>query len=158
MFTCEVCASTFIRKDYLSRHIKSAHNGVKFACNICLKSSTRKYKLDQHTKNAHRGSVIQYAPPIIVGQPPASMKPANTPANNHVANIWDGAICDEELLEIMDDFENQGKKIHYSNIDKILGRYMLNFIGNSAIFFVIPIYYIFVSYIYFYFIIIFSEY
>jgi hypothetical protein len=121
MFACEVCAATFTRKDNLAVHVKSVHDGVKVTCNICLKSFTRKYKLNQHTKNAHGASVIQSAPPVIVGQPPAAMKPANTPANNHVTNISDGAICDDELLEIMDDFENQGKKNHYSNIDKILG-------------------------------------
>ena len=89
MFACKVCAATFIRKDYLSRHIKSVHDGVKFVCNVCLKSFTRKYNLNQHTKNAHGVSGIQYVPPIIVGKPPV---------------------------------ENQGKKNHYSNIDKILGR------------------------------------
>jgi hypothetical protein len=116
MFSCEVCASTFIRKDHLSRHIKSVHNGINFTCNICLKSYTRKYTLGQHVKTAHRGSVIQYAPPIIVGKPLS--KPAN--ASTNTANLWNNAICDEELLEIMDDFENQGKNYHYSN--KILGR------------------------------------
>ena len=110
MFTCKVCASTFIRKEYLSRHIKSIHDGVKFVCNVCLKSFTRKYNLNQHTKNAHGVSGIQYVPPIIVRQPPAA------------TNICDRAIGNDELLEILNDFENQGKKNHYSNIYKILGR------------------------------------
>jgi hypothetical protein len=83
-----------------------------------MKSYTRKYKLNHHIKTAHRGSVIQYAPPIIVGKPLAATKPAN--ASTNTANLWNNAICDQELLEIMDDFENQGKNYHYSN--KILDR------------------------------------
>jgi uncharacterized Zn-finger protein len=117
MFTCEVCAKVYTAKRSLSAHVKSTHDGVKFTCDICLKSFTRKFKLNRHKKNSHRESVIRYAPPVVIGQPPSitpEIAPAITPAIAPTSGPWDGAICDDELLEIMDDFEKQGKKIHYS--------------------------------------------
>ena len=119
MFSCEVCAATFTRKDNLNRH-SITHNGVKFTCDICLKSFTRKFKLNQHKKNVHRESVIRVASAVVIGQPPAAASAPPAIAPVPTSGPWDGAICDDELLEIMNDFENQGKKIHYSNI--LLGR------------------------------------
>lgn len=108
MFACEVCDATFTRKDNLVVHVKSVHENEKFTCDICFKSFTRKHKLGQHTKNVHRESVIQFASPIIVGQPRAI---APTPlATTSASGSWDDAIGDNELLEVIDDFENQGKK------------------------------------------------
>jgi hypothetical protein len=127
MFSCEVCDKVYTAKRNLSAHIKSAHNGVKFTCDIYLKTFTRKHDMFRHQEIAH---TVNVQPPTAAPAPPAAT-PAlstSTPAIDHTANLWDGAICDDELLEIMDDFENQGKKIHYSNIDKILGGYLLNFI------------------------------
>jgi hypothetical protein len=113
MFACEVCTATFARKDYLSRHIKSFHNGIKFTCYTCLTSFTRKFKLNRHKKTAHRNSVIHYAPPDIVGQPTAISPALPTILSAPVSESWDDTVGDDVFLEALADFENQGKKIHY---------------------------------------------
>jgi hypothetical protein len=116
MFTCEVCAATFTRKDNLNRHFNT-HNGVKFTCNICLKSYTRKHDMFRHREIVHT---------VIVGQPlaitPASpaiapAPPTATPTLPTIASTsgpWDETVGDDAFLEALNDFENQGKKIHYS--------------------------------------------
>jgi hypothetical protein len=117
MFTCEVCDKVYTAQRSLSAHVKSVHDGVKFTCDICLKSFTRKFKLNRHKKNSHRESVIRYAPPVVIGQPP-SITPAIAPAITHAiastSGPWDETVGDDAFLEALDDFENQGKKIHYS--------------------------------------------
>lgn len=110
MFGCEVCTKVYTAKRSLTAHIKSKHNGITFVCNICLTSFTRKYELNKPTKNEHRESVIQYEPPVIVTQPPATTI-ASTTIPTTESDLW--GDDDDVFIETLADFKNQGKKIHY---------------------------------------------
>lgn len=104
MFTCEVCAVTFTRKD--NRHSKT-HNGVKLTCDICAKSFTRKYGHNQHKKIVHADNVMQ--PSAIATVSVSVQQPVIEPPTGP----WDNTVADDAFLETLADFENTGKKIHY---------------------------------------------
>ena len=58
-FSCDKCESSFARKNYLTTHIKSKHEGVKYACNQCDYQATQQSNLTVHIKSKHEG--VKYA-------------------------------------------------------------------------------------------------
>ena len=52
-YECESCQKRFTRKDVLTRHIQSKHDGVKFACNQCNYQATWQQTLARHIKEKH---------------------------------------------------------------------------------------------------------
>ena len=59
MFKCDQCESKFTRKDSLTLHRKSIHEGVKYACNQCDFEATQPVHLKIHIKSIHEG--VKYA-------------------------------------------------------------------------------------------------
>ena len=58
-FSCDECESSFKRKNHLTSHIKSKHEGVKYACNQCDYQATQQSNLTVHIKSKHEG--VKYA-------------------------------------------------------------------------------------------------
>ena len=53
-YECVPCEKTFSRKDYLTNHIQSKHEGVKYACDQCDYQATQKRYLKTHIHNMHK--------------------------------------------------------------------------------------------------------
>ena len=55
-FKCDFCEKSFIRKDYLERHIIAVHDESRgHICNNCGKVLTSKRNLEDHIKSVHEG-------------------------------------------------------------------------------------------------------
>ena len=53
---CKICEKSFSSKQYLNRHIKSVHEGIKdHKCDLCEKSFSTKQYLNTHMKSVHEG-------------------------------------------------------------------------------------------------------
>ena len=52
-FFCEICNSSFSRKDILKRHIKSIHEKVEYFCTHCSYVTNRKDHLKRHLNEVH---------------------------------------------------------------------------------------------------------
>ena len=53
--TCNTCNLIFTRKQCLTRHIQSIHEGGKYACNQCDKQFTAQHSLTIHIQSIHEG-------------------------------------------------------------------------------------------------------
>ena len=58
-YECEPCQKIFTRKDVLTRHIQSKHDGIKYACDQCEYQTTQQGHLDRHIQSKHEG--VRYA-------------------------------------------------------------------------------------------------
>jgi uncharacterized Zn-finger protein len=56
-FECDICESTFSRKDALYKHVKQTHEepDLKHQCNICSKAFKNKDYLTRHVSAVHEG-------------------------------------------------------------------------------------------------------
>ena len=53
-YECKKCKKLFSQKKYLTKHLKTIHEGIKaFNCQACQKSFTAKHNLDYHIAVTH---------------------------------------------------------------------------------------------------------
>jgi len=52
-FVCDICQSSFIRKDRLQEHIQGKHNEPKYLCIKCGKRYAWRSSLKAHMRHAH---------------------------------------------------------------------------------------------------------
>jgi len=63
-FSCNMCESTFNRKDRMKDHMKkkhaknAVHSSIKFSCNMCQSTLSRKDKLTAHMKKKHAKNAV----------------------------------------------------------------------------------------------------
>ena len=53
-FKCKDCDYVCKRSDYLTRHVRSIHENVRFQCHQCEYQATRKQYLESHIKKIHQ--------------------------------------------------------------------------------------------------------
>ena len=58
-YVCNQCHQQFTSKTGLTRHIQSAHEGVKYACNLCDYQASQQGNLTTHIQSIHEG--VKYA-------------------------------------------------------------------------------------------------
>ncbi|MHA2295292.1 MAG: C2H2-type zinc finger protein [Candidatus Hodarchaeales archaeon] len=54
--TCSICGNEYSNKHNLERHMKSAHEGIRYTCDICGNEFHYLSDLNKHMKNIHSGT------------------------------------------------------------------------------------------------------
>ena len=60
-YPCNQCSYQASRKNDLSTHFKSIHEGVKYPCNLCEFETTHKGNLSTHKKVKHTGIYVKFS-------------------------------------------------------------------------------------------------
>lgn len=58
LFHCPHCTRSFVRREYIERHIRNIHERIKpFFCKICNGNYSRKDNTRQHVRNKHKSLI-----------------------------------------------------------------------------------------------------